>query len=125
MTLVTFSPPPYGLGPQTRFELEPVDGAHGLCTLTGVDDGPRIFLLDAGAHLADYRPIIPNYDLGELGVDAAAVRVFVVVNPSGEHTTVNLAAPVLVAPSGVARQVILEGSVWPLRTPLAGLLTHA
>jgi flagellar assembly factor FliW len=125
MTLLTFSAPPYGLGPATRFELEPVDGAQGLCTLTSIDDGLRIFLLDAGAHLADYRPIIPNFDLAALGASADAIRVFVVVNPSGERTTVNLAAPVLVAPDGVARQVILEGSVWPLRSPLAELLAHA
>ena len=125
MTLLTFTPPPYGLGPQTRFELSPVNGAPGLSTLAGIDGEARVFLLDAGVHLAEYRPIIPSFDLAELGAAADGVRVLVVVNPSAEATTVNLAAPMLVAPHGRARQVILDGSVWSIRSPLAALLANA
>lgn len=116
MTRLTFVEPPYGLGPTLEFELAPVADAEGLCTLVG--GGVRLFLLHADAHLPGYRPELPRVDAGVLG-DPALLSTYVVVNPSNGAWSVNLAAPVLVAPDGRARQVILDRGDWPVRAPLA------
>jgi flagellar assembly factor FliW len=119
MTRLAFVEPPYGLGPTLDFELEPVADADGLYTLIG--GGVRLFLLDADAHLPGYRPELPRVETGALG-DLAALARYVVVNPSESTWNVNLAAPVLVASDGRARQVILDRGDWPVRTPLSEAL---
>jgi flagellar assembly factor FliW len=116
MTRLAFVEPPYGLGPTLDFDLEPVEGAAGLFTLVG--GGLRLFLLDAGAHLPAYRPEPSRMDVAALG-GPEALSTFVVVNPSEGAWNVNLAAPVLVAADGRARQVILDRGDWPVRMPLA------
>lgn len=127
MTRLTFTTPPYGFEPLTEFDLAPVDGAVGLSTLRAAGTGTRVFVLDAASHLDDYRPRIPAFELAHLGasVDRDTLRILVVVNPSGEETTVNLAAPIVVTPNGAARQVILDGADWPMRQPLAAALVTA
>lgn len=116
MTRISFVEPPYGLGAVADFEFAPVDGADGLFTLAG--GGVRLFLLDAALHLPGYRPELPRLDVAELG-DVAALTMYVVVNPGDGAWSVNLAAPVLVAPDARARQVILDRGDWPVRMPLA------
>lgn len=125
MTRLTFTAPPYGLEPESEFELHPVEGVDGLATLNATGSGARVFVLDAESHLGGYRPPIPAFDLAQLGAESDEVRLLVVVNPSGEETTVNLAAPIVVSPHGTARQVILDGAAWPLRQPLAEALASA
>jgi len=127
MSRLTFTAPPYGFEPETEFELVPVDGADGLSSLRATRSGVRVFVLDAVPHLAAYRPRIPAFELAHLGAppESDDLRVLVVVNPSGDETTVNLAAPIVVTRSGGARQVILDGSDWPMRHPLAAALAAA
>lgn len=116
MTRLTFVEPPYGLGAVADFELAPVEGAGGLFTLVG--GGVRLFLLDAATHLPGYRPDLPRHEVAALG-EVEELETFVVVNPGDGAWSVNLAAPVLVAPDARARQVILDRGDWPVRVPLA------
>ncbi|TDE94745.1 flagellar assembly protein FliW [Occultella glacieicola] len=121
MSAVTFLSPPPGLAPHVEFELTPVPAATGLLTLTAPGaDGLRLFLVDAQAHLSGYTPVLSAEQGTRLGLsDAAEAEVFVVANPAGEVTTVNLMAPVVVhRGSGAALQVILENQDWPLQHPL-------
>jgi flagellar assembly factor FliW len=121
MSAVSFLAPPPGLAPHVEFELTPVPGATGLLTLTTAgDDGLRLFLVDAQAHLPGYAPVLSAEQGDRLGlVDASDAEVLVVANPAGALTTVNLMAPVIVhRGSGAALQVILENQNWPLRHPL-------
>ncbi len=127
MTRLTFTTPPYGFEPETEFELVPVEGAVGLSSLRAAGSGMRVFVLDTAPHLTAYRPRIPAFELAHLGAspEPDGLRVLVVVNPSGDETTVNLAAPIVVTASGGARQVILDGTDWPMRQPLAAALAAA
>ncbi|CAM3319285.1 flagellar assembly protein FliW [Occultella aeris] len=120
MSTVSFLTPPPGLAPHARFELTPVPGVTGLLTLTAADDGPRLFLVDAPTQLPGYAPVLSAEQGTRLGLaHADDAWVFVVANPSGEITTVNLMAPVIVhRSSGAALQVILENQDWPLQHPL-------
>lgn len=115
-----FITPPPGLAPLVDFRLALIDSAPGLFSLTSNDGAARLFVLDAALHLPGYTPRIPTADLAAVGAgDGAAPMVLVVVNP-GAQSTVNLSAPlVLNTASGACVQVILEGSDWPLRHPLA------
>lgn len=115
---LTFLSPPPGLEPATDFTLSPIEGAAGLFSLTATRGAARLFVLDAAVHLPDYTPQLPAAELGALGLEAGAPLVLVVVNP-GARSTVNLSAPIVANPAtGVCAQVILDGSVWPLRHPL-------
>jgi len=115
-----FVTPPPGLAPLVDFTLAPIDSAPGLFSLTAKDGAARLFVLDAALHLPGYAPRIPSADLAAIGAgDGAAPMILVVVNP-GAQSTANLSAPmVLNTASGACVQVILEGSDWPLRHPLA------
>lgn len=122
MTRLTFLAPPFGFT-ETEYELAPVDGADGLFALRAGSGEARLYLLDAAGHLPAYRPAIPRIDRDELGAEAPTVLV--VINPSATPTTVNLAAPILVAPDGRARQSILDRGDWPLQASLAEALAAA
>lgn len=122
MTRLTFLSPPFGFT-ETSFELAPVEGATGLFTLRADSGEAHLYLLDAAGHLPGYRPAIPRIDRDELGDETPAVLV--VINPSATPTTVNLAAPILVAADGRARQAILDRGDWPLQAPLAEVLAAA
>jgi flagellar assembly factor FliW len=114
---VCFTAPPPGLEPAVNFRLAPIAGAPGLYSLAAIDGTARLFVLDAARHLPDYSPQPPGPELERLGT--AAPTVLVVVNP-GEHSTVNLAAPILLnTGTGACMQLILESRDWPLRAPLS------
>ena len=114
---VCFTAPPPGLEPAVDFRLAPLAGAEGIYSLTAGDGTARLFVLDAARHLPDYAPLPPRPVLERLGT--AAPTVLVVVNP-GEHSTVNLAAPILLnTGTGACMQLILESRDWPLRAPLS------
>jgi flagellar assembly factor FliW len=123
MSALSFLVPPPGLEPLVDFSLVETDGAPGLYTLTStVEDGPRLFVLDAGLHLPRYRPTITDEQCELLGLEAAEdASVLVVINPGEkEATTVNLMAPIVLnRVTGGCAQVILEGQDWPLRAELA------
>lgn len=122
MTRLSFLAPPFGFT-ETEYELDPVEGAPGLYALRAVSGEARLYLLDAATHLPEYRPIVPRIDLEDL--DVRDPRVLVVINPAASPTTVNLAAPILVAPDHRARQTILDRGDWPLHAPLAEMLAAA
>lgn len=119
---LTFLSPPPGLDPLTEFELVQIENTPGLFSLTATNGTVRLFVLDAGLHLPDYSPRLPAAELaaiGTIGANEDTLLVLVVVSP-GVQSTVNLSAPIVVnTTSGDCAQVILEGTDWPLRHPLA------
>jgi flagellar assembly factor FliW len=118
---LTFAEAPFGLEPLTAFTLADVEGGNGLFTLTAeLDPGTRLFLLDAGAFLTDYLPVLTDEQCAAIDVTRPEDVLLLVVANSGEDAvTVNLLAPIVVnAHTGAAAQIILEGD-WPLRAELA------
>ncbi|NJC21203.1 flagellar assembly factor FliW [Arthrobacter pigmenti] len=122
MSGLRFTSPPPGLAPLVDFSLRAIDGAEGLYSLESTEQaGVRLFVLDASRYFTGYEPAVPLADRAGLGLEEAdEPTVFVVANPGGDGTTVNLMAPILVNPAtGAATQVILDGGQWPMRAPLA------
>lgn len=126
---ITFVAPLPGLGEHTAFTLTAVDGTDDLFTLTadasGDGNAPRLFLLDPGAYFLDYAPSLPKESLRELsGTPDSAddeASMLVVVHPADATLgpTANLLAPVVIHPrTRRARQIVLDGTSWPLRAPL-------
>lgn len=103
-----------GLPQLTQYDLAPIDGATGLFTLRSSEDpGIRLFLLDAGHYLPDYRPALPEA--------ADAGRLYVVATPAPGGTTVNLLAPIVIDEArATGRQIVVDGDLAAVRTPLAG-----
>lgn len=119
MTRLTFTAPPPGLGAETEYVLNGVDGAAGLFNLQA-QSNPELglFLIDS-AFVPGYAPEIPEASLAELGL-AAGTETVLLVAQTGEGVTVNLMAPIVVNPDrGLAAQVILEGRGYPLKADLA------
>jgi flagellar assembly factor FliW len=116
-----FVNPPPGFAPLTDFDLEQVQGAAGLFTLTATaEPDVRLFLLDAATYVPDYSPRFTDAQRNALGADVPEADLFVVANPGPGGTTVNLAAPIVRDPStGRCAQLILEGADYPLRAALA------
>lgn len=129
MSAVTFVEPMPGLGGLVSFELSPVDGADGLLSLTSLERaGVRLFLVDAGVHLADYTPSLSAQDRARVGAERPEeLQLLVVANPAGDGgLTVNLMAPVLLHRTAArASQLILGQERWPLRHPLGEPLPYA
>ncbi|ALE04192.1 hypothetical protein AL755_00250 (plasmid) [Arthrobacter sp. ERGS1:01] len=114
-----FTAAPPGLEPEVDFALAGVDATAGLFSLTAANGAARLYVLDAALYLPHYTPRIPSGVFAGIGADAESAVVLVVVSP-GVQSTVNLAAPIVVnAATGACAQVILEGTDWPLRHPLA------
>jgi flagellar assembly factor FliW len=119
---LTFVTPPPGLSPHVEFALDDVDGAPGLHALRAASDASiRLFVVDAAMYVPDYAPVFSEDHLLDVGAGARAdAEVLVVTTLDDDGPVVNLFAPVLVNPAtGVASQVILDGSDWPLRARLA------
>ena len=120
MTRLTFTAPPPGLGAETEYVLNGVDGAAGLFNLQA-EANPELglFLVDS-AYVPGYAPEVPDAQLAELGLKSAAEGQVLLVAQSGEGVTVNLMAPIVVNPERcLAAQVILEGRGYPLKADLA------
>ena len=118
---LTFTTPPHGLAPHVDFLLSEIDGADGLYALQSRTDAAiRLFVLDVSVHLPDYAPIISDDDCVKLDVHTPDdALVLVVANPSGDGTTMNLLAPIVVnAATGLSAQIILDGQDFPLRAEL-------
>ena len=122
MTGLTFVAPPPGLGDLIDFELYPVDGATGLFTLepAGVPE-LKMFVLDAGVYLPDYRPEISDAQAARIGaVGPDEVGTFVIANHRDGITTVNLLAPIVVNNiTDRCAQVILEGQGYAVDSVLS------
>lgn len=89
-----------------------------MLSVAAADGSARFFLMATAVHLPDYTPQLPAAELAAIGPVDGAPLVLVVVNP-GAVSTANLSAPIVANPAtGVGVQVILDGSVWPLRHPL-------
>jgi flagellar assembly factor FliW len=59
-------------------------------------------------------------DLGQVGREEA-VLVFLSLHGDPPQVTANLAGPLVVAPGGAARQLVVEDPAFPLRLPLGPL----
>lgn len=125
-TGVEFAFPLPGLGANTSFTLDRIDGAEGLFALRSTVDGVRLFLIDpssAGYGLAGeggYRPSLTAGARAQVGAtDASEVRLFVVANPAEDGVFLNLRAPILIhRDTGRAAQVILDDQAYPIRALL-------
>ena len=121
MTGLTFAAPLPGLGEMTEFELYPVDGATGLFTLepSGVPD-LKMFVLDAGVYLPEYRPEITDDQAARIGAAGPdEVATFVIASHRDGVTTVNLLAPIVVNNiTDMCAQVILEGQGYDVKSVL-------
>jgi len=122
--LLSFVSPLPGLGDARSFTLSVLDDAGVLYAMRSTTEpAVRLFLVRPEAFFADYRPELPDDLLGELGAARPQdVAVLVVVTPGGdgEAPTANLPAPVVAhLGTGRAAQVVLDGTPWPLRAPLA------
>lgn len=119
-TRLDFTTPPPGLTPVTAFDLEAVEGAPGLFTLTDAEGaGLRLFVLDPLFYVPEYLPTLREEDLLAIGVTGEAeVGLYVVANIIDGEPVVNLLAPIVVNPAdGAAVQLILDED-WPLMAAL-------
>ena len=86
-----------GFPEATTLNLEPVEGAMGLYSVTSAQ-APHLrwFVLDASVRLPDYAPAIHR---GPVGIarnpDADSRSLLVVVNTSDSQVSANLLAPLL------------------------------
>ena len=118
--LLSFTAPPPGFDPHTRFALEPVGGAEGLFSLDAVEDEAlRLYVVDPSTVVAGYAPTLPDDRAEELGLQHPDDALLLVVASRGEAGVhVNLLAPIVAhRETGVAAQVILDDD-YPLRAPL-------
>jgi flagellar assembly factor FliW len=83
----------------------------------------RFMVAAPGAFFSDYDIELDDQECGELGLttaEDALVVVMLTVGRDAASTTANLLAPIVInAHTRAAAQVILTGSDWPVRAPLA------
>ncbi|MHC6219493.1 flagellar assembly protein FliW [Arthrobacter sp. MMS24-S77] len=122
---LSFTAPMPGLEAAEGFALRGIDGAPGLYAMEAGSPRIRMFLADAAVYVPDYVPAIPHSTLEALGLgsngldQAGLATVLVVVNPTPEKTTVNLAAPIVLNPeTGRCTQIVLDGEDYSLRAEL-------
>lgn len=128
---LSFTAPMPGLEAADGFALRGIDGAPGLYAMESANPRIRMFLADAAVYVPDYAPAIPHSTLDVLGLDRTGLdrngsdqmglpTVLVVVNPTPEKTTVNLAAPIVLNPeTGRCTQIVLDGDDYSLRAELS------
>ncbi len=121
--IVTFTQPMLGFPNDLRFVVLDPDPEVPFQWLQSVDHPEVCFLI------TDPRPFFPDYrieaketelrDLRITNPDQAAVAVVVNLSEGIEGATANLLAPIVFnTERKVARQVVLEGSGYPLRAQL-------
>jgi len=124
LTEVRFAAPLLGLEHLSRFALVEIDPGSPLLALHSLeDDAVRLLVVDPVEVVAGYAPAFDAVARAAVGLAPGEDGLLFVVVSAGaslEDSTVNLLAPVLVNPeTGVAAQVVLTGSTYPLRQPLA------
>jgi len=86
-------------------------------------DNVRFMVAAPSAFFSDYDIELDDQECGELGLttaEDALVLVVLTVGRDAASTTANLLAPIVInARTRAAAQVILTGSDWPVRAPLA------
>lgn len=121
---IRFIAPVLGLEHLSRFALVQLDEGSPLFSLQSLEDAAvRLLVLPPDAVYADYAPsldAVSRAAVGLSGDDEPLLLVVVNAGPSLAASTVNLLAPLVVNPAtGVAAQVVLTGTDYPLRSPLA------
>jgi flagellar assembly factor FliW len=118
---LSFTAPMPGLEAAEGFALRGIDGAPGLYAMESTSPRLRLFLADAAVYVPDYAPAIPRSTLEGLGLALTDLATtLVVVNPTPEKTTVNLAAPIVMnAETGRCTQLVLDSEEYPLRAELS------
>jgi flagellar assembly factor FliW len=124
LPVIEFARPVPGFPDHRRFVLTRMDEDGLLYALRALDEPPVRFLVVApGPFFPDYEPEIDDDTLALLGVqDADRLLVLLVVSAAetAAAATANLLAPIVVDQvSRRAAQVVLTGSEFPLRAPLA------
>ncbi|MET0725469.1 MAG: flagellar assembly protein FliW [Leifsonia sp.] len=117
---LTFTSPPPGLEPGTRFTLHALDGAAGVYAMRSVTvPRLRLFVVEAPLYVADYHPTLDADSRAMVAADEVEPVLLLVSSVGADGPTVNLAAPIAINPqTGTAVQVILDGQDWPLRHTL-------
>lgn len=123
---LSFTAPMPGLEASDGFALREIDGAPGLYAMESASPRIRMFLAEAAVYVPGYAPTIPRSTLEDLGLDRAGLdraglaTILVVVNPTPQKTTVNLAAPIVLNPeTGRCTQLLLDSKEYPLRAELS------
>ena len=88
------------------------------------DEAVGFYLIDPVLIDPGYAPQVPETDRAQIEAalaDEVRLRAIVTVGRDAEHTTANLAAPLLLnLTAGLGCQAILEDTSYSLRVPLAG-----
>ncbi len=119
-----FVAPLLGLEALRRFALVRLDEQGPLFSLQSLDDAEvRLLVLAPQAVFADYSPELDGLTRAALGLDGDTEPLLLVVVNAAESlqdASANLLAPIVVNPATLdAAQVVLTGSGFPLRAPLA------
>lgn len=104
-----------------HFVLEALEeGFEPFCTMRSDDmDGLRFVVVPPGAVFENYVIEVPEDDVDRLGLDGAGDALVLVIVTVSQPPTANLLGPVVInRRTGRARQVVLVGSSYEVRTPL-------
>jgi flagellar assembly factor FliW len=106
-----------GLPALANFRLEAVDGGPLLDLISSDDPDFRFIVVGADDVRPDLRPALVDR---ALAADGDTILVMLSVHGEPPAITLNLAGPIVAAPDGVGRQVVLEDEHFPVRAQLAG-----
>ena len=121
---VRFVAPLLGLEHLSRFALVELEEGSPVFTLQSLEqDGVQLVVMVPSAVFTGYDPAFDGVARAALGLAPEQEPLLLVVLTAGEslaRSTVNLLAPIAVNPAdGRAAQIVLTGSDYPLRAPLA------
>ena len=106
-----------------RFELGELDNMAPFCVLKSLDmPGLQFVVVPPGALFENYVIEVPEDDVAGLELAQADDALVLVIVTVSQPPTVNLLGPVVVnRRTGRSRQVVLIGSGYEVRTPLAAV----
>ncbi|MCL2151616.1 MAG: flagellar assembly protein FliW [Oscillospiraceae bacterium] len=112
-----------GLEERHKYALLQFEASYPIIWLQSVDDGSVCLpVLDTFAVLAGYVFDIDDLDVTELGLerpDELHVVSVLVIPDDIQRMTVNLAAPIIInTTTGKAKQIVLSGGEYNVRTPV-------
>lgn len=121
--VVSLTEPMPGFASLKRFAVLDPEPESPFKWFQSLDDGNICFLIaDPAEFFPDYHVELPTARFADLALERVEDAVVAVVLTAGEDlrkTTANLLAPLIFnSGKGVARQVILEGSGYPVRARL-------
>ncbi|HET9732172.1 MAG TPA: flagellar assembly protein FliW [Acidimicrobiales bacterium] len=106
-----------------RFSLESLEeGLAPFCAMRSLDvPGLQFIVVPPGGIFADYVIDVPEDDVERLGLTTSDDALVLVIVTVAQPPTANLLGPVVVnRHTGWARQVVLVGSGYEVRTPIPG-----